>query len=1169
MKNFVRVILMALMSAAVFTGCKSDNLVEPVLLELDRSNMKMTVGQSQKLNAVLKGSDEECIWKTADASVAEVEQNGLVTAVSPGKTVITVQAGDAFKECKVEVVDFKADILELNDDIQNNLLIVNVGQNYQLQPKFYKAGEKVNDMAYPVFEAKDQEPSRTGEEVASIDNEGLIRTLAPGKVTITVLGAGITKSFTLMVKEITLDKTSLQLFVQESAALSVAVLPESLPESEKIVEWYSSDKGKVSVDAQGTVRALKVTSSPVEVSAVLRNVTLVCKVTVAEFAAHSVSFTDLDEKVRKNAGKYEMYVGDSPAVLSAVFKDAAGNDVSAKVTNRTFASSSPAVASISENGELKPLSSGKTTVTVAGAGVEDSFELNVYQGVESLEIDPSGTKVVFNGDEPFTVSTAVYPENASVKTVTFASDKPEVASVDSRTGIVRVHRDGVARITATTDGFKRPVKGADGNYIYESLSATLLLTVFDKNSTGSSKVSITADNITDGTLVIQKGSVVQLTAVPDPSDYNGKYTWMVTNDLISVDETGRLTALAVGSSTVAVLAASDAWGTAMGELPVSVTGINPTAIEIVNGERMSTSVAETPVTLQARVTAPSNADFSGVNWYSSNENIVKVDPDGRLSYVGVGKAVITAKAKTWDGLSELSGVSDTFEIEIANAAITDFDIVYREGGIIISDRYYVEEGGTITLGYETVPMGAIPSTVTWTSGAESYATVSANGVVSGRMCDVPSGNDVIITCIIDGQIERNFTVTVVKKQPEDILVTLPGRVLKIGETWNLEPKVVPEYLGLRPSATFVTGATLTDSGLITPHIPGTISFGFYISRTQEMIKDLVRYYSVGVEPYWVESISIPSALNMEVGSSSTLSVTFTSDVAGHQPTYTDVKWSTDNPEILSVNERTGEIKALKPGEANVTVISVDEWAVPAGLPQKSATCRVTVKESAQALNVGDYYYSDGTWSSVLDSSKEVIGVVFAKVNPASSDLHLAKDYPDCTHGLVVSTEEYTSAFATGRGWSYVDLGNWMTGNGYTQFFDNDKPAGYSNTKGFIAANAASIDSYGAIIDFTMFNAASPVAVHRKNVPVPSSASGWYVPSFREMQLLHDGMAAVNSSLKAASGVEVATEYPFQYWCSSVDLMNKSVKAVTMNDGQWMSTSKTEGSVLPVRIILAF
>ena len=65
MKNFVRVILMALMSAAVFTGCKSDNLVEPVLLELDRSNMKMTVGQSQKLNAVLKGSDEECIWKTA------------------------------------------------------------------------------------------------------------------------------------------------------------------------------------------------------------------------------------------------------------------------------------------------------------------------------------------------------------------------------------------------------------------------------------------------------------------------------------------------------------------------------------------------------------------------------------------------------------------------------------------------------------------------------------------------------------------------------------------------------------------------------------------------------------------------------------------------------------------------------------------------------------------------------------------------------------------------------------------------------------------------------------------------------------------------------------------------------------------------------------------------
>ena len=801
MKNFFRFLVIALLSSAVFAGCNTGELVNPVLLELDRSNMKMTVGQSQQLNAVLKGSDEDCLWKTADASVATVDQNGLVTAVAAGKTVITVQAGEVSTDCNVEVVDFKADALELNEDIQNNLLVVNAGQEYQLVPKFYKGGEKVNDMAFPVFKAENALPSRNGEEVAAIDQNGLIKALAPGKVTMSVSGAGVSKSFTLLVKEVTLDKTSLQLFVEESADLSVTVLPTELPESERLVEWYSSDKESVSVDASGHVRGLKVTSEPVEISAVSRNVTAICLVTVVEFTAHSVDITNLDEVVRKHDNKYEMYVGDIPVTLVAQFKDAAGNDVSNKVTNRTFISSDNSVASISQNGELKALASGKTTITLSGAGVEKSFELNVIQGVESLQMDPSGTKTVFKGDEPFKLNAVVYPENATVKTVSYTSDKPEVASVDAQTGLVTILKDGVARITVTTDGFKRPIKGDDGNYIHEKLSSVLLLTVVDKSS-ANSKVIISAENIVDGTLVIQKGSTVQLTATTDPTGYDGTYSWMVTNDVISVDDNGKLTAVAVGSSVVAVLAASEAWGTAMGELPVNVTGINPTSIEITNGESIKTSVADPPIVLVAKATAPSNADFAGVNWYSSNEKVVKVSQDGKLSYTGVGKAVITAKAKTWDGKDELSGVSDTFEIETLNATITDFDVVWKEGGMFISDRYYVEEGETITLGYETIPMGAVPNTVSWRSSSDTNATVSANGVVTGRECSVPKGSEVIITCIIDGSIEREFKLMVVEKQPEDITVTLPGRALKIDEEWNLNPKVIPESLVLYANPSF-------------------------------------------------------------------------------------------------------------------------------------------------------------------------------------------------------------------------------------------------------------------------------------------------------------------------------------------------------------------------------
>ena len=134
MKSIFRLIAVVSSVIIALVSCGEDQPVQTVLLELDRSNMKMTVGQSQQLNAVLKGSNEECIWKSDDASIAEVEQNGVVTAVSAGKTVIIVKAGEVSASCNLEVVDFKADALDLNDDIKNGLLIVNSGNEYQIHP---------------------------------------------------------------------------------------------------------------------------------------------------------------------------------------------------------------------------------------------------------------------------------------------------------------------------------------------------------------------------------------------------------------------------------------------------------------------------------------------------------------------------------------------------------------------------------------------------------------------------------------------------------------------------------------------------------------------------------------------------------------------------------------------------------------------------------------------------------------------------------------------------------------------------------------------------------------------------------------------------------------------------------------------------------------------------
>ena len=1168
MNKILRVIFTAVALVALFSGCKETELPEPVLMELDRSNMKMTVGQSQKLNAILKGSTEEMVWKTADASVAAVEQDGLVTAVAAGKTVITVEAGNVFKQCNVEVVDFKADALELNEDIKNYTLIVPAGTEYQLQPKFYKAGEKVNDLAYPVFSIADVIPSRAGETVANIDDEGLITAMAPGKVSVTVSGAGISQSFTLLVKEIALDVSTLNIFVLETAQLTVTVLPEMLPENEKIVEWYSSDPEYVTVDAEGCLKGLKATQEPVEISAVVKDLAVTCNVTVSDYKAHAVTFANLNDAIRYDNDHYEMYVGENPVTLTAVFSDSAGQDVSDKVTDCTFASSDRSVATISADGELTPLAPGTTTITVSGAGVHASFDLNVIQGVESLQISPSGTKISYIGDEPFAITATILPENASVKAVTYTSDKPEVASVDSQTGTVTIVNEGLARITVTTQGYKRPVKGADGNYVYEPLSATLIINVSKKSDTVLS-VNIQAENIVDGTLLLQKGTSVQLTAITEPSGIQASYSWMTTDEIISVNESGVLTGVAVGQSMVAVLATTEEFGTAMGELPVSVTGINPTSIEIVNGDGVTAAVNENPLVLDARATAPANADFAGVNWYSSDENIVKVDKNGKLSYVGVGKAVVTAKAKTWDGTGELSNVTDQFSLDILNADVTDFDIVVKEGGIYKDGIYYLEKGFTMSLKCSTIPIGTIPNTIAWKSENTSVATINADGVVTGVNFFDDKGTEVVITCVVDGTIERSMTLKVIMQQPSDIQVTLPDRHLKVNESWDLNPKVIPEFLKYYASPAF--GVPVTDGGIFSTSTPGTYYVGFYVSNSQSVsiLNTLQRQFVVNVDPSWVESVSIPVTAEMEVGSSMSFAPSFTSDVNGVEPTYKDVKWESQDPSIASIDERTGEITAHKAGTVKITVTTNNSWSVPSGTAQKSAICTLTVKESGVALNIGDYYYSDGTWSAQLDPAKTVIGVVFAKVNAASSDLKIKTDKPECTHGLVVSTAEYASAYNKSRSWSIRDAEVWLYNNGYTQYKETTKPVGYSNTKGFLALNAAKVESYDYTIDFLLFGSESPVRKHRNAVAVPAAATDWYIPSYKEMQLLFEAKNVINPIIEGLSGTKVGTEYPYQYWCSTSDYEAIGVRAVTMNNGQWMPTGKTESSELPVRVVLAF
>ena len=162
--------------------------------------------------------------------------------------------------------------------------------------------------------------------------------------------------------------------------------------------------------------------------------------------------------------------------------------------------------------------------------------------------------------------------------------------------------------------------------------------------------------------------------------------------------------------------------------------------------------------------------------------------------------------------------------------------------------------------------------------------------------------------------------------------------------------------------------------------------------------------------------------------------------------------------------------------------------------------RSKTEPPADEPEVGDYFYSDGTWSSDLDVDKEVIGIVFYTGNPAKDDPTLQADHPECTHGLVVaiSGDEYvpwqSAYFQYGR-----TVDEWVRAN--TEFTsiatssnsdDNiNKMLGYNNTCAIEAFNADPANSQWPV------EAVQAVLQYRETNPAPAGTSDWYLPSIKE------------------------------------------------------------------------
>lgn len=379
---------------------------------------------------------------------------------------------------------------------------------------------------------------------------------------------------------------------------------------------------------------------------------------------------------------------------------------------------------------------------------------------------------------------------------------------------------------------------------------------------------------------------------------------------------------------------------------------------------------------------------------------------------------------------------------------------------------------------------------------------------------------------------------------DDLQIVPSDVVLTKGETLKLELVFTPndvEDKSVIWESSNSSVATVDADGVVMAGDAGT-------SVVTAISGGVMAVCNVTVNSGPVQSVVIDKTeLTLEPGEVHQLSVT----IAPEDADLSTLEWTSSDNSILSV-DGNGMVTALKEGVAQVIVSASD--AV-------SDTCKVSV---VLKPSVGDFFYSDGTWSKNLDEAKTVVGVVYYVGDPSVNDRLLKKEHPECVNGLAMSIHEFKDFFqpqsreymahygADNNNCYYIQ--DWISENhpefqsilsvGVAMGDSGNLMLGYNNTNAMIAFNEDSDNSAWPLIPIQKLEA------FRNDNPLPANTSGWYMPSSKELYLMTetdpfvnifwalregDNKEVINKSLAKIDGAALlgnSDEQSMNYWSST-------------------------------------
>ena len=436
--------------SGVVAKCSINVVPTPVIsVYLNQHSTTMYTENTMQLVADIlpqKATYKTINWTSSKPSVATVDENGKVTAVSNGTAKIYARSTDDTNLCDSCTVTVKT--LAKSIQMSKSSLDMIVGEQMSLSTTVRPATTSDKRCTW----------TSSNPNVATVSSSGNVTAVSTGVTTITATtidGSNLTAKSSVTVTNpvisVSLNKQEASLYVGQTTTLIPYCIPENADNTN--ITWASSNE-TTAVVQNGVVTAKALGTAVISATSVTGK-TAKCTVNVVPTPAAGIIL---------NAMTLAMTVDEQFNLTATVKPD--------DTTNKTvkWTSNNVNVVAVSSDGKVTAKKSGTAIITVRttdGSSLSATCTIVVTSPVRAISMNKQEAGMFVGESVQITASCS--PQDADNTTVAWTSSNNNIATV-SKDGKIKAVGAGVATITATT---------TDGT----NLSASCRVTVSKNNQT--------------------------------------------------------------------------------------------------------------------------------------------------------------------------------------------------------------------------------------------------------------------------------------------------------------------------------------------------------------------------------------------------------------------------------------------------------------------------------------------------------------------------------------------------------------------------------------------------------------------------------------------------------------------------------------------------------------